>query len=401
MGPDISPLPRPEPRQLLKISGTVILALVLVAALVFRDDVLRASLDPKTPYQTYRPPPAPDYARRSSWALLPPDPVHPNGAEPAADVFFVHPTTYNGGGEWNGPIDHARSTRQLAEVMLPNYAGPFQRVGRLFAPRYRQASVYAMVSLRDDARDARRFAYGDVRAAFRQFLAGFNRGRPFVLVGVEQGGVLAARLLRDEIATDPTLASRMVGAYFIQTLAPADDYGPQSATPACVRRGQARCVVAYMAEPEGRMGAGQRALRRATAWGPGDELYPLGNRAPLCVNPLVGARTDTPASEHDNLGAANASKLEWGLRPAFLPHQVGAACRAGLLWVSRPKSAMLKSTGGWVDRLKAPGFNLFYADLEADAEARLAALEATQGFHMPAPPITTSIDVPRARIMGR
>ena len=54
--------------------------------------------------------------------------------------------------------------------MLPNYAGPFVRVGRLFAPRYRQASLFAQLTLRDDARDAREFAYGDVRRAFDYYL---------------------------------------------------------------------------------------------------------------------------------------------------------------------------------------------------------------------------------------
>ena len=39
--------------------------------------------------------------------------------------------------------------------MLPNYAGPFARLGRIFAPRYRQASLYTLMTLRDDAREAR------------------------------------------------------------------------------------------------------------------------------------------------------------------------------------------------------------------------------------------------------
>jgi hypothetical protein len=37
---------------------------------------------------------------------------------------------------------------------------------------------------------------------------------------------------------------------------------------------------------------------------------------------------------------------------------------------------MLRVTGSWADRRKAPGFNLFWADLEADAKARLAAWRA-------------------------
>ena len=32
--------------------------------------------------------------------------------------------------------------------------------------------------------------------------------------------------------------------------------------------------------------------------------------------------------------------------------------------------------GGWADLRKAPGYNLFYADLEADAQARVAAWQA-------------------------
>ena len=52
-----------------------LLGLVLVAAFTFRDQVLRASLDPKEPFQTYRPPPPPDYSRRSAWALMPTDPI--------------------------------------------------------------------------------------------------------------------------------------------------------------------------------------------------------------------------------------------------------------------------------------------------------------------------------------
>ena len=43
------------------VTAGVILALLLVAAAAFvwRDDILRTRLDPKEPFQTYDPPPAP------------------------------------------------------------------------------------------------------------------------------------------------------------------------------------------------------------------------------------------------------------------------------------------------------------------------------------------------------
>ncbi len=377
------------------------LTLVLVAAFLFRDEILRTSLDPRQPYQTYRPPPAPDYARASAWALLPRDPLQPSPRDGPADVFFIHPTTYNGGEHWNGPIDHPRARRQLEQVMLPNYAGPFLRGGRLFAPRYRQASLYAMLALREDARAARTFAYGDVRRAFLTFLERYNQGRPFLVVGVEQGGVLAERLVRDEVARDPGRLQRMAGAYFIGSILPADEHGPASRIPACRVRLQARCAVAYQSVPRDGEQLGRRLLSRALVWGKGDELDLLAGRPSLCVNPLSGRADGALESERANLGAANATALEWGLRPAFLPHQVSAQCEGGLLRISRPSSPELKPAGGWADRLKAPGYQLFYADLEADALARISALEATPGFHLPATPITVSIPVRRVPVLGR
>ena len=359
---------------------------MLIAAFAFRNPILRASLDPKQPFQTYRPPPAPDYASRSAWALIP-----SAGGVATADVFFVHPTTYSGGEEWNGPIDHPRSARQLEQAMLPNYAGPFARVGRVFAPRYRQASLYSMMSMREDAQDARRFAYADVRRAFLYYLDHLNGGRALFLVGVEQGGSIADRLLREEVQTRPDLLRRLAGAYLIQTVTPAAAYasGPVKA---CARRSQARCVVAYMPVRRGQWGKASRILRRAYVWGPGDSLELLGTRPALCVNPLLGAATEAPASPKDNLGAANATDLEWGLRPAFMPRQVSAQCQGGVLWASRPKSSSLKATGGWADRLKAPGYSLFYADLEADARARLQAL---------GPDAYPSVWVRKVPVMGR
>ncbi len=61
------------------------------------------------------------------------------------------------------------------------------------------------MTLREDAQEARRFAYPDVAAAFRYYVEHYNYDRPFVVVGVEQGGTLAARLLAEEVARYPKL----------------------------------------------------------------------------------------------------------------------------------------------------------------------------------------------------
>ena len=202
----------------------------------------------------------------------------PQADDPAADVFFVHATTYDGGRNWNGPIGDAKSVRFLTRVILPNYAGPFARVGRMFAPRYRQASVYTELTLRDDALEARQFAYDDVRRAFDYFLAHFNQDRPLVVVGVEQGGTLVDRLMDEELAAHPELSHRLAAVYIIDATVLAAAHGPRSPLPACTKPGETalpdglepgvrvrfrryprRVRTLVGLEPQRRAGAGERA----------------------------------------------------------------------------------------------------------------------------------------------
>ncbi len=361
------------------ILGGVFLLAVGVAVYAYRHDILLTELDPKIPFPVYRPPAAPDYAQADAWA------VRPSDAQPpalAADVFFVHPTTYLGGGNWVDAVGDRRTEDALLSSALPNYAGPFRLVGRVFAPRYRQASLFSVMSpKRTDALEAEEFGYDDVRRAFGQYLAG-NSGRPFILVGVEQGGVDAARLLRDEVAPHPDLLRRLVAVYLVETLVPAADYAEGAPVPACAAPDQSRCVLAY-ASVEGIDPRRLDRLGRSVVW-TRRHLTPLNHRPTLCVNPLLGRQTDDPAAARLNRGAANASDLEWEARPALLPHQVSARCSNGLLWVSRPHSDVFHHEDWLTQGLFAPHYNLFYADLEADARRRLAAWLARSAASAPA-----------------
>jgi hypothetical protein len=356
------------------LSAAVVLVVIACAvAAIWRDDILEALLDPKIPYAVYRPPVAPDYDRPASWAL---PPGYSTNAAAAADVFFVHPTTFDGGRDWNGPIDDKRALRNLRRVMLPNYAGPFAALGRLYAPLYRQASLYTSLTLFDDAIEAREFAYRDVLASFRRFRALTGERRPFILVGVEQGGVLAARLLRDEIAPDPALRRRLVAAYLIETAVPRETSA--TGAPACQTQAQTGCVLAWISIDRLDFVRADRIRQRARVWDDDGHLVSLAGRPILCVNPVLGRETSAVAERRLNIGAANATGLEWGVRPGFMARQVAAACVDGILQVTRPRSQSLRPSGSWADRLKAAPYNLFWGDLEADAGRRLAAWEGAQ-----------------------
>jgi hypothetical protein len=349
--------------------GFALVFLLTAAVAVWRGDILRAGLDPQAPFQTYQPPAPPDYGRPDAWALR--DARAPDAGP--ASVFFVHSTTFDGGRDWNGPIGDPKADAWLSRVVLPNYAGPFARLGVVSAPRYRQGSLYTRLTLRDDAREARAFAYGDVAAAFDVWIAGHPEG-PIVLAGVEQGGELVERLLRERVAADPALRQRLVAAYLMDVVTPAA--GLAGRLPACESRKQTGCLVGFSPVGEGNDGAARRRLRRALVWDARGRLVELGDRAALCVNPVTGTTATAPVPARQNRGATNATGLEWGARPALQAREIATQCRGGLLRHTEPDSESFRQTGSWPDRRKSRPYNLFYGDIEADAEARLAAWRA-------------------------
>lgn len=346
--------------------GFAFVFLIVAATAFWRGDILRAGLDPQVPFQTYEPPPAPDYVKPSSWALR--DARVPGAGE--ASVFFVHSTTYDGGPEWNGPIDDPDADAYLRRVVIPNYAGPFERAGAISIPRYRQASLYTRLTLRMDARDARAFAYGDIVSAFDAWLERHPTG-PIILAGVEQGGDLLDRLVRDRIAPDPAVRHRLVAAYMVDTIIAADTVSAE--VPACASRQQTGCIVAFSQVGEGDEGAAERRLRRALVWNGRGRLVELAGRPALCVNPVSGMTGTEAVPARRHLGAANATGLEWGVRPAFLDRLIATQCRGGLLRHTMPDSESFREVGDWADRRKARQYNLFYADTQADVQDRMAA----------------------------
>ena len=359
--------PRLTARQWVGYVGFAVVFLFTAAVAGWHGDVLRAGLNPRVPFQTYDPPPAPDYAKASAWILR-----EDRQAEAGeAAVFFVHPTTFDGGDDWNGPIDDARADAYLQRYVLTNYAGPFQRIGAISAPRYRQASLYTRMTIRDDAREAQIFPYRDIEAAFDVWLAR-NPDGPLVLAGVEQGGDLLDQLLRQRVAGDAALKARIVAVYLIDAIVAADNLG----LPACARRSQVGCVVGWAQAEEGEDDMIQRRLSRAYVWGPRERLYDIADRPILCVNPILGSTSTAMAPARIHAGATNATGLEWGVRPALTTRAVAAQCRDGFLRHTVPNRESFHNRGSWADHRKAPQYNLFYADLELDAENRLAAWRA-------------------------
>ena len=222
------------------IFGVVTLGAII--AVIFQDNISRYQINPRIPYQIYTPPPPPAYAARGAWAVWPDDPTYG-----AADVFYVHSTTYASRRHWNGPVRDPQADRLLRTVAAPNEAGPFTQQGAIYGPRYRQATLFASFTHKFDGLAAHRLAYGDVEKAFQVFLDQRQSHRPFVLVGYGQGGLHSIGLLQNVIAPDEELRGQLAVAYVINQPMPLGlfDSSLQNIPP-CKSPQDTGCVVAYI-----------------------------------------------------------------------------------------------------------------------------------------------------------
>ncbi len=177
------------------------------------------------------------------------------------------------------------------------------------------------------------------------------------------------------MAADPGLRARIVAVYLIDAIVAAQNLSPD--VPACATATSTGCVVGWSQVGDDNDGAAWRRLRRALVWDDNGRLVDLDGRAALCVNPVSGATDGQPVPARLHRGAANATGLEWGIRPAFIDRAVASQCRDGILRHTELKTESFRETGNWADRRKARPYNLFYADIEADVQRRVAVWEAS------------------------
>lgn len=168
-------------------------------------------------------------------------------ANPDFDCFYVYPTvSTDPGGNSDMVIDPAE--RRVAEQQLARFASQC----RLFAPMYRQVTLAALraVMLGQPSPGNGLLAYGDVRDAWRWYLANENKGpngkaRGVVLIGHSQGARLLLDLLKHEVDGQPA-QKRMISALILGMNAPVDAQGNYGSIPLCTKADQSGCLVTYV-----------------------------------------------------------------------------------------------------------------------------------------------------------
>ena len=362
------------------IGIAILVAILLVLALIYRDTIqfvmtLRA-MQPSIEFADDTQHTPPDYTQAGSWAALPTQadnadlvpelanvPTIANDqtsradqqANAAADVFFIHPTTYYRREHWNQPLNHTQANSFTDTQVLPGQASVFNGCCRVYAPRYRQATLYSFMDDGDNGKQAIDLAYADVKAAFQYYLDNYNNGRPFVIAGHSQGALHADKILA-EFINDSELQKLLIAAYPVGYFLDGSN-----GIPVCSSATQTGCQVTWNS-----VGPDAPSFRDTSK--------------DICVNPISWLADGSRADFAQHRGAVrfdtsdqqqnqNKERLEGKIETQI----VDAQCLDGKLIVTDVKSP------NFTTRMFGPGnyhvydFAFYYLDIRRNVEARVAA----------------------------
>ncbi|MBI1262536.1 MAG: DUF3089 domain-containing protein [Rhizobiales bacterium] len=363
-------------KKLLLAVLAIIVLMGIAAAVLYSNKSLREAvfLKPWSGFDLATATPAPDYTKEEAWAALPQtkdladvtpadSDVRDGQAEALVDVFFIHPTTYYSKDGWNAHFDEGGTTKELLESGVLRYqASAYNGCCRIFAPRYRQATLYSFMDKSGDGDKALDLAYQDVSAAFEEFIAHRNMGRPFIIAAHSQGSLHGIRLLREKIAGTP-LARRMVAAYLIGSSLPVEADVP--GIPVCESASETGCMINWNSVRD----AVDRENWTVNGKTWADGAYTkIGEKELTCINPLTWKRNDTaPASA--NLGSLPFVTADQPF-PAAEPALTGAACSNDVLVVSPPEKEGY-TYGVFNGDYHIYDYNLFYLNIRENLRTRI------------------------------
>lgn len=179
-----------------------------------------------------------------------PDPFT-RAVDAPVDCFYVYPTIST------DPGANSDRSADPAEVgIAANQAARFGEVCNVYAPMYRQIPLGALfnnlsaqsstsTTSAPEGGSPRDIAYGDVAEAFMHYLAEYNDGRPFVLIGHSQGAGHLGRLIAEEIDRDETLRSQMLSAMLLGGAIADSGEDAYENVPACESPTDTGCVISY------------------------------------------------------------------------------------------------------------------------------------------------------------
>ena len=336
---------------------------------------------PSLPFDTSSAVSPPDYSESNNWAALPEiqgiEDITPAGVsntviqgQAPVDVFFIHPTGLLQGTDWVSSLDPNSATMENTKWMMANQASAYNGCCNIYAPRYRQASLFVYLKDPSVREEGLAFAYQDVARAFDYFLENHNYGRPFIIASHSQGTHHATTLLQERIA-GTELAQRMVAAYIIGGSTPQSAVDEMEGIEVCDGATELGCVIHWDTFNES-------FIDQSVSESQGN----------VCVNPL---------SWRVNGGLADKSLHKGGVEEAGsfqislggddvatgiifnslgepIPNALQAQCKSGILYVTDQSDTVLGASaaalpGGSYHLLDYP---LFHMDIRENVNLKVA-----------------------------
>ena len=188
----------------------------------------------------------PDKLDQSNW--MPENVVNDTFYLDSIDVFFVYPTIYFKGSEWNAEIEDEKLNKRISNLVLKNQANVFSKMANIYSPIYRQMHLHGY---KDNINGIKAFdvAYEDIENAFKYYLKNLNKGNRIVLAGHSQGTHLLQKLCNDFIFEDDTLLKRIELAYLIGDLSIRTFSNPKFSM--CEKPDDLNCYLSWNSFPAG------------------------------------------------------------------------------------------------------------------------------------------------------
>ena len=180
-----------------------------------------------------------------SAALRPLRVTHPKAVRnPKIDCFYVYPTV----SDQKGPLANLHIDPAERSIAL-DQAARYSEYCRVYAPMYRQVTVPALEAGDKETPAQLNIPLSDVRTAFRTYLAKYNHGRGFVLIGHSQGSFVLEQLIAKDVDSKPAVRRRLLSAILLggNVLVKKGKGvgGSFKHISACRSASQLHCVIAY------------------------------------------------------------------------------------------------------------------------------------------------------------
>lgn len=317
---------------------------------------------PHKTFGEYPAPQAPDYSNPDFWAALPNkvdeadyiiegSGLQDRQATAKVDVFYIHPTTFGSKDGWNADPMSKLKMGKFQPIKMQGSI--FNGHAKVYAPRYRQANVFAFSDTATVGQKPLELAGEDIRSAFEYYLKHYNQGRPFILAGHSQGTFHGVQILKhlDKYPNPLFIAAYLPGEIakpsWFHTLKP------------CQNGTDLHCYNVWNTK---RWGTIPEELTKSA-------IYDGSS----CTNPLSWQTNEDVVTKEKHLGAIN---LDF---KTFDRHVIEAAkCENQTLWIKISDDLNYHSRldPNWYHMTD---FNLFYLNVRENVKERIAAYQQKYG----------------------